>query len=510
MIVKPPRKIWPYLNEEDNFLLPQALPVLGAVIRKNIPNTEIKIIDCLPYKIGWKKLIKIIEINQPDFLLLSEPELVWVKEATKLAKITKKLCPKTTIIAGGLSFSFLPEYFLKNHQIDYVVIGEGEETIVELIKCIKNKKNNLSNLKKIDGLAFLDKKNMIKTKPRKLIKNLDHYPIPAYDLMNMKAYGRAKDIFHPGSVTIYHSKGCPFSCEFCVCWVSNADPIKQGNKYKYKPCYRSKSVERTVQEIELLYYKYGSRGLVFTDDNWNHDPKWSRRFAEEILKRKLKFNWYAFMRADNIVRDEKLGILKLLVKAGLSHVAMGVERLNDNELKELKNNYNTNTTFKAFKILKNKYPKVFRHGTFIIGTRNESKKSMLNLVKQIKKLDIDMPSFSPLTPLPGTKLFQEAKKKGWLKTDNFEDYDWFTPVMDSKYLDRDEIEDLMYFLNRSHFSFIKFIKNLLSPYKYKRKMYKWFVKVTLKIMVSELKENILHFRKIEKNYSNMIKPKYYD
>jgi len=509
-IVKPPRKIWPYISEDDNFLLPQALPVLGAVIKKAFPKIKIKIIDCLPYKIGWKSLIKIIEKEKPDILCLSESELVWVNEANKLAKITKNLSPKTTIIAGGICYSFLPRKMLKENPIDYLVIGEGEITLVELLNNIFNKKTDYKTLKSIKGIAFKHKNKIIITNPRELVKDLDSVPLPAYDLLNMKAYGRSKLVFHPGSVTIYHSKGCPYDCDFCVCWRSNSERIKTKNGIKYYPSYRTKSVMKVIEELELLYKKYKIRGFVFTDDNWSCNADWSLNFAKEVLKRKLKFNWYAFMRADTIIRDHKKGILKLLVKAGLSHVAIGVERLDDKELKSLNKNYTKNLTFKAFRILRKFYPSVFRHGTFVVGTRDESKKSIKNLIKQINLLDIDMPSFSPLTPLPGTKLYEEATKKGWLESTNFEDYDWFTPVMSSKYLSREEIENYLFYLNRTHFSIIKFLKNLLSPYPYRRKMYFWFIRITIRIIFSELKENYFRFWKIERPFTKLIKPKYYE
>ena len=508
-IVKPPRKVWPYLSEEDNYLLPQALPAIAAAIREKISDVDIKIIDCLPYKIGWKSLKKIISKNKPDLLLLSESELVWVNEANKLAVFTKKASPKTKIIAGGVCYSFLPEFFLRKYPIDYIVIGEGERTIVELLNEIIRGKERSKILKKIKGIAYKNSNKVVITQHRELEPNLDNFPLPAYDLMSMGHYTHLRNIFHPGAVTVYHSKGCVNNCKYCICWVSNAKRFKKNGKIIYKPCYRTKSVERTIKEIELLYKKYGVRSIVFTDDIWNQDPEWSKQFAKEILKRNIKIKWFAFLRAETVVRDEKLGILDLLVKAGLSHAVIGVERLNDKEMRDLKRNSSKKITFQAFNILKRRYPQVFRQGTFIMGTRNENKESMIDLLKQIKKLDIDMPSFSPLTPLPGTPLYEEAKKNGRIESENFEDYDWFTPIMSSEHLSRDEIEDLMNYVNRKHFDLKKFLLNLFSPYAYKRKMYYWFVKVTLRIIMSELIENYFLFWKIKKPFSKLIPPKHY-
>ncbi|MGM5483112.1 MAG: B12-binding domain-containing radical SAM protein, partial [Nanobdellota archaeon] len=492
----------------DNYLVPQALPCLAAFLREN--KIPVELLDCSPLKIGWKSLEKILKKKKPDVICISEPETMWSNEGIKLAKLSKKISSKIYTIAGGAHFSLTAKETLKETEVDFVIEGEGEVTLLELIKEMKKEK---PKFRKVKGISYKKKGSIIKTEPRELIENLDDLPLPAYDLLPMEKYGKASYLFHPGGVTIHHSRGCPYNCDFCVCWKHMSKKTNKGCKASW----RTKSVEKTIEEIKLLYYKYNKRGFVFTDDNWNYDPKWSSEFADKIIKNKLKIRWFAFMRADQIVRDEKLGVLKKLVKAGLRHISIGVERFSDEEVKGLNKNVSKETTIKAFKILRNRYPQVFSQGTFIIGIEEETPSKIKNLAKFIKtEVKPDYPSFSPLTPIPGTKTYEKAKKENKIEIHDFEYYDWYTPIMSSKYMNREEIEYGMYWLNKQNFSPLNFISNIFSKNKYKRKLYMWFLIVTLRLYEDTTRRAIglkprYNFQKKRNNMiSNLYIPKWYN
>ena len=139
------------------------------------------------------------------------------------------------------------------------------------------------------------------------------------------------------------------------------------------------------------------------------------------------------MRADFLLRDHKAGILKKLVDVGLSHISIGVERANDDDLRGMgKTCYSQDIVKECMHILKDKYPQVFRQATFIVGTRDESKRSLLEQVKYAKEITADYPAFHPLTPVPGTELWEESQKEGWLEIKDFRYDDWNTPVMSSR------------------------------------------------------------------------------
>lgn len=288
-----------------------------------------------------------------------------------------------------------------------------------------------------------------------------------------------------------------------------SEKVVVDGKVQLKPRWRTKSVKRTIEEIELLYYKYKKKFFIFVDDSWNIDPDWNARFADSILEKKLKMNWFAFLRADCIIRDEKLGIMEKLVRSGLRHISIGGERADDAALNDLgKKCYKIDMVNEALSIFHKKYPQVFTQVTFIIGVRNETKETMLQLLEYVKDLKVDYPAFHPITPVPGTKLWEQAKKEGWLEITDFSYYDWSTPVMGSKYLTRDEIDDLLYTLNKKSASFGWLLKGLLSRYTHKRNMYIWWVLVAIKMFGDSIKSFVNPFR--FKEYIRVIKPKWYD
>jgi anaerobic magnesium-protoporphyrin IX monomethyl ester cyclase len=215
------------------------------------------------------------------------------------------------------------------------------------------------------------------------------------------------------------------------------------------------------------------------------------------------------MRADLMLRDEKLGIMEKLVKAGLSHVSIGAERAANGDLTNMgKYFYRTEIVRDAMGILSRRYPQVFRQVTFIVGVRNETRESMLSQLEYARQLKADYPAFHPITPVPGTKLWEEANKKGWLEIKDFSYYDWSTPVMASEHLSRGEIDYLLYFMNKKYASLPWLLKGIFSPFAHKRNMYIWWLIVVLRMFIDSILNLINPFR--FKEYNRLLKPNWYD
>jgi len=162
----------------------------------------------------------------------------------------------------------------------------------------------------------------------------------------------------------------------------------------------------------------------------------------------------------------------------------------------------------ALRIFKEKYPQFFLQATFIVGVRDESKESLAKQVAMAKKLDIDFPAFHPITPVPGTPIFAEAVREGWITEDAFDDFDWLTPVLDSKYLTRNEIGNALYEMNKEFVNTPWMLKGLLSKVPYKRDMYMWFVKVSAMMAVDAVKKRINPFQ--VEHYQNLVQPDWYE
>ena len=506
LLVQPPRKYWPYTSEGDNFLLQQALPTLAAPLRD--AGFDVVVLDCMPLHIGWRSLADEIKRLDPDIIASGENHALYASEALKFFRLCKEAAPRAKTLAGGGHFTNLYHRYAKQGtNIDAICIGEGEETIVEV--CTEWAKAS-PDLTRVDGLAYWDGEKTVRTRPRKLVHDLDTLPMPAYDLLPMHLYGKSRYLFSPGGTTIHHSRGCVSSCSFCAWWTVMADrKYDEAGKAQLSPRWRSKSVERVMAEIEELYHRYGKRSYVWVDESWNIDPRFNDAFAEAMIRSGMKTQWFAFMRADCIVRDEKKGILEKLVRAGLAHILIGVERAEDDALTLLdKRFYTGGTAQEALRIFKEKYPHVFVQATFIVGVKEESPESLQKQVALAKQLDVDFPAFHPITPVPGTPIYDEAIEKGWVTEEQFDDFDWLTPVLDSKYMTRDEIAQALYEMNKQFVNNKWLARGLLSRVPYKRDMYIWFAKVSAKMAWGEVKERVNQLN--VEHYQQLVAPEWYD
>lgn len=507
VLVQPPRPYWPYTSEGDNFLLQQALPALaGALLGE--PGIDVHVIDCMPLHLGWRSLADELKRLDPDVIGCGENHALYATQASRFFRMCREVCPRAKTIAGGGHYTNLAHRYLSaDGDIDAICIGEGEVTIVELVKEWGKADPDLS---KVDGVAWHNGEELVRNKPRRLVQDLDTIPLPAYDLMPMHLYGRSRYLFSPGGSTIHHSRGCVSKCSFCAWWTTMADRRydSDGNA-QLRPRWRSKSVSRVFEEIELLYYKYGKRGYVWVDESWNIDPKFNDEFAETMLRSGMKTKWFAFMRADCIVRDEKKGILEKLVRSGLSHILIGVERAEDDTLSMLdKRFYTGGVAREAIEIFKNKYPEVFVQATFIVGVKEENQESLDLQLKMAKDLDVDFPAFHPITPVPGTPIFDDALANGHISYEDFDGFDWLTPVLDSEYMTRHEIAQALYEMNSQLVNKKWLLRGLTSKVDYKRDMYMWFTKVSAWMAFDALKKKVNPLN--VEHYQNLVTPHWYE
>lgn len=505
LLIVSPRPFWPYMSGDDNFLVPQNMVCLAAALLDK--GLTVEILDCMPLKIGWKSLAKILQDKKPDVVGMGQNHALYENEVVKGFKLVKELLPNTVTVAGGAHFINVYQDYITQDYLDFIIVGEGERTIVELVEELHKKETKFS---KINGLIYKEGDKIIRTPARELINDLDTLPLPAYHLVPMHLYGRGRYLFSPGGATIHHSRGCSNGCDFFVWWTQDAkrENMSDGT-FRLKPCWRTKSVVRTMEEIELIHKKYNKKWLLFVDGSWNIDPKFNNDFAEEMIRRKYKLDWFAFLCADAILQDEGSGVMKKLVKSGFCHALIGIERVEKNWLAESnKNNYTNNQSIQAVKIMHSQYSQIFTQGTFIVGVRDETKESLWRQVKLAKELDLDFPAFHPLTPMPGTRLYAEAKEHKWLETKDWQDYNWATPVMASKYMTRAEIEQEVFEINKYTISSKKVIKSLFSKSRYKRNMYRWWSIVSIRIGLDALIRLINPFKK--NVYHLLVKPKWYD
>ena len=147
------------------------------------------------------------------------------------------------------------------------------------------KPHDTQDFSRINGLAYLKNGHIVYTPPRALEKDLDVFPMPAYDLLPIDRYGNRKGMWGD-VISVYHSKGCIDQCNFCSCWRSGGKVKQQppDGPLKFQNCWRNKSVDKTLEELKYIKDEWDKELYLFTDDSWNVNPKWNEEFAQKYKK----------------------------------------------------------------------------------------------------------------------------------------------------------------------------------------------------------------------------------
>jgi len=397
-----PSELSDYSIRDENKIYPLGLAYLGAVLEKK--NFEVKVFDffSLPWEEGSKKIFEIISSENPDVIGLSSLTMNRTS-ASRVAKMAKKINPKIKVLMGGVHPSIMYEQILKNYPVDFVVLGEAEETIVELMEGIK-KGEKPSYFKKIYGLAFKTKNGrIIKTEPRGYIKDLNKLPYPKHEYFR-------KEIESSKKAYIMTSRGCPFGCLFCS--TSN---------YWGRMC-RRRSIESIIGEIKFLIKQFPSiEEILFVDDEFTLNQEHTIELCKTMIKEKIKLKWDCSTRVSSV--SEKL--VYWMKKAGCIHVSMGVESGSEKLIETIHKRITIRQVIDAFELF-HKYgiPASMYLITGLPGENSQTVKDTLRLLKRLAKAKPEFKKPALLQIYPNTEVYELAKKQGIID----DDY-WLTPKL---------------------------------------------------------------------------------
>ncbi len=455
LFVEPPRNYWFVMGEY--LPPPSALIIIAAYIEQELPELEIEILDCQAERMNWENLEKYIESSKPSIILTSGFTCN-TYTCVRTCEIAKKIDEKIITIVGGIHFSFTPEESLLNFpEIDIIVRGEGELTIVDLIK----KLNKKEKFDQVQGISFRNKKNIIHTPSRPLIKNLDSLPYPAYHLVedNLKKYHFT---MMAGRNTRYMiletARGCEYKCSFCTQWNH------------WNGIWRTKSTKRIADEIEYLNENYGGKFLWLTDDHVNLQNR-GKQLYEELKNRRCKDDIMLFFQArtDDVANNADL--IPKLRDVSVYWIMCGVENNSEENLKEYKKGIIKSDAYTAMKIL-NKND-IFAHAMFVIGSRRDTHESIESLRQFSLELNPDFAIFTALTPFPGTIYYEKAKKNGWIEDYNYANYDMVHAIMPTETLSKKQVQEELWRCYQNFYGHIhKGIAGVLSTNKLKRTIYR--------------------------------------
>jgi anaerobic magnesium-protoporphyrin IX monomethyl ester cyclase len=397
---------------------PISLAYVAAVLEKDHDVTiidsptegrmNLQEVDGTTYRVGLsnKEMADRVRRWSADVVVIEIPFSGWAKAALEVVSAVKGVDEAIVTVLMGLHPSARPEDCLANSDVDFVVIGEPENTVFELVDALER---DSGGFKEIDGIGFVKDGVPVFTSSRGVIEDLDSLPFPARHLLPMERYFTVVketplrgEISKPWTLVVT-SRGCPYECVFCT------HHVVWGRKW------RGRSPENVVDELEKVITAYGVQQVDFLDDNMTLDRERMARICDLIVERGLRFEWFTpnGVRADTL--DEKL--LRKMKRAGCKKIRVapesGVQRVVDEIIgKKL----DLKSVERAVALCK----KVgIRVGCFfvigLIGETKEDIKATINFAYKLRRLGAESFVFSIATPVYGTKLYEQAKQGGFLR-----------------------------------------------------------------------------------------------
>jgi anaerobic magnesium-protoporphyrin IX monomethyl ester cyclase len=326
---------------------------------------------------GWslKRLFQEIGEFQPKYILLGHSgSTASHTVVVETVKEIRKVFPETRIIYGGVYPSYAYQSIMHEvSEIDVIVRGEGERTILDLISAWELG----PNLEGVKGIAWRKNGEIIINHPQPAIQDLDEYR-PGWELLDWTQY---QMFGFDHAAGLQFSRGCTLTCSYCGQWM-------------FWKKWRHRSPQNVVNDMKLLKEKYGVNIIWFADENFAADRELAKELLEKIAAADLNLSLNLNMTAADVVRDADL--LPLYKKAGVDYIVMGVESLKDTVIVDIRKNNPFLTSKEAVQLLR-------QHGivsltNIIYGLEEESWGTILEKFKGMLELDSDILNAMYLTP----------------------------------------------------------------------------------------------------------------
>ena len=414
--------------------------------------------------------VKMIDFNVMNRNLLSSiisqfsPKVVGVTSMTSaifnaknIVSDIKKIAPKIKTILGGVHASALPlETMEEIKDLDYLVFGEGEETIKELLKYLSNSNKNSIKIETIKGIVFRKNNKIIKNKPRELIENIDSIPYPSRDLLPLTLYSKQhvsrgfsrKDM---SIIEILTSRGCPNNCIFC------AGHINYGYRVRFR------SYENIIGEILECIEKYNINHISIEDDTFTLNKELVKKLCFFFKDKKLTWNCNAR------VNTVDYNLLKIMKESGCKKIAFGIESGNEEMLKKIKKGITIQQTISAVRNAKRAGIR-YVECDFIIGSHiDETYETVKDSIKLIYRLMPDFLAISVMCPYPGTEIYNLMlsnnfmnKNPDWSQFSHFGELNRYDRL---KYLNSRQMIKIQNRIMKDYYSSSKYIFNQLKQIK---------------------------------------------
>jgi anaerobic magnesium-protoporphyrin IX monomethyl ester cyclase len=430
LINAPYLDIYGSLNVGHNYSFPLGLGYLAAYLKRE--QHEVYIYEPEIYNAGQKEIIDYLTEKKVDIVGLSCATANFYG-AVRIAELVKDKL-NIPVILGGVHASSLPTETLINYLcFDFVIIGEGEETMEELLRFMAAGRTDFQMIR---GLCFKKDGQVICTEPRPYIENLDFLPYPARELVNLDNY-RPQVHLDRGkrSATMITSRGCPGRCVFCASFKTLG--------YRF----RAHSAEYVLGEIDHLINHYGIKHIIFVDDTFTIDRQRVIDICRGVKERNYKIDWYCFARVNTV--DEEL--LKIMKEAGCFSLLFGIESGNQQILNNIHKGITLDQARRASAMANKLGFKVV--SSFIFGNPGETKETIMQTINFAKELNPTIASFNRLIPYPGTDVYEKFYKE--IYADGNANWSYFIPkgIVPLAKLDGLKEEEIQEYSNKAFLAF---------------------------------------------------------
>jgi len=373
---------------------PLGLVLVAAPLIKD--GHEVRLLDLELCRNQKESFVKILKEFQPDYLGITSTTPNYFLTLS-LSRLAKKINNKIKIVVGGVHASILPEQFIKQPFIDYVIVGEGDFAFAQLLSS--------EDPLKVEGVIFKRNGQVIENRPRGLLQDLDKLPLPAWQICQTDKYINSYLNAKKNPVgNMESSRGCVFGCVYC-------------NKKIFGRAFRAKSTKRFVDEVEHTL-KAGFNEIHIQDDAFSTNLERAKEICDEIIRRELKFSWNLC----NGIRADKgdLELFQKLRQAGCYRIAFGIESGNQMVLDGVQKSIRLDQIRQNVFLAKKAGLEIL--GFFMLGLPKETEKTMQETINFAKELEPDLAKFAITVPYPGTPLYEEWNKQGYIKTKDWTKY----------------------------------------------------------------------------------------
>jgi radical SAM superfamily enzyme YgiQ (UPF0313 family) len=383
LLAPPYLDLYGELSRAAGRYFPLGLAYLASYLRK-FGGHEVGMYEPEAQGLGYSDIRDIIIKSDPDIvgLTCSTPNF---SRAMGLAALCRKHS-RARIVLGGVHATAIPEFIMQNHAdlLDCVVVGEGEETMLELAEAF----GRGEGLNGIKGIVYMEGDGVVRTEPRPFITELDSMPFPARDLIPQHLFmPNTHNARHRSSATMLTSRGCPFNCTFC------AARLVSGKRY------RTHSPEYVLEEMQMLKRDYGVRQILITDDTFTINRARLVKICEGMISRRLNLSWFCFSQVNTVNRET----LSLMKKAGCYNIGFGVESADEEILKAMGKKIKPSEAIKVVQTANDLGMKT--QAFYIFGSPGEGREQMLKTIALSKKVNSTLAFFNMLVPYPGTRDF---------------------------------------------------------------------------------------------------------